>query len=226
VSIKRERKIIGGADRGIALTVLTDSKFKTDSYIIHFITGLTEETAAANAAVAFMLEDTCADYPDITSFGKRLADLYGAGVRSGISRFAGSQTITFSASCIGDKYALGGEEISLSVLKLLCGCIFDPATENGTFPEKQFALKRQELIDDIEADINDKRTYALKKAGKLIYENESAGIAVKGERRDAEKLSAEQGAKWLWLTKQALKILRCAGCLPRFSEVCRFPCFL
>ena len=122
MAIKRERKIIGSADRGIALTVLTDSKFKTDSYIIHFITRL-----------------------------------YGASVRGGISRFADSQTITMSASCIGDRFALEGEDISASVLELLCGCVFDPVSENGAFPEKQFALKKQELIDDIDADINDKR---------------------------------------------------------------------
>ena len=176
MAIKRERKIIGSADRGIALTVLTDSKFKTDSYIIHFITRLTEENASANAAIAFMLEDTCAKYPTITAFNTRLAELYGASVRGGISRFADSQTITMSAS----------------VLELLCGCVFDPVSENGAFPEKQFALKKQELIDDIDADINDKRSYALKKAGRIIYENEAAGIPVKGERSDAEALASEQ----------------------------------
>ena len=192
MAIKRERKIIGSADRGIALTVLTDSKFKTDSYIIHFITRLTEENASANAAIAFMLEDTCAKYPTITAFNTRLAELYGASVRGGISRFADSQTITMSASCIGDRYALEGEEISAAVLELLCGCIFEPVSENGAFPEKQFALKKQELIDDIDADINDKRSYALKKAGKVIYENEPAGIPVKGERSDAEALTSEQ----------------------------------
>ena len=82
--------------------------------------------------------------------------------------------------------------IGYELLKLLCGCIFEPVTENGSFPEKQFALKKQELIDDIDADINDKRLYALKQAGRTVYKGEPAGIAVKGERSAAISLTADK----------------------------------
>lgn len=192
MSILRRRKNIGGEGSGIFLTVLTDKKFKTNSFIVHFMTELTEESAAANAAVAFMLEDSCKEYPDITSFSRRLAQLYGASIRSGVSYFSDSQTVTVSGSSIADKYALEGEDISYDLLKLLCGCIFEPPTENGAFPEKQFALKKQELIDDIDANINDKRNYAIKKARAEIYENEPAGLPVKGERAAALALTSEQ----------------------------------
>ncbi len=200
MAITRTRKMIGSNDRGIALTVLTDRKFKTDSFAVRFITELTEENAAANAAVAFMIEDTCAAYPDITAFNKRLLQLYGASVRGGIERYAHSQVITIAATSVGSRFALDGEDISALVLELLCGCIFDPVTENGSFPEKQFELKKQELIDDIDADINDKRSYALKQSGRIIYRNEPAGIAVKGERAAAEKLSSET----VWQAYKAL----------------------
>ncbi len=191
MSITRRKKYIGDKDRGVALTVLTDKKLKTNSFIIHFINPLERETAAASAAVAFMLEDTCREYPDITSFSRRLAELYGANIRGGISRFSDSQVITFSGSCISDKYALEGEKVSAELLELLCGCIFDPVTENDSFSEKLFRLKKQELIDDIDADINDKRIYALKKAGEMIFAGEPAGIAVRGERADAEALTCD-----------------------------------
>lgn len=200
MAITRRRKLIGNAQNGAALTVLTDNKFKTDSFAVRFITELTEENAAANAAVAFMLEDTCTAYPTITDFNKRLSQLYGASVRSGITRFAHSQVITMAATSIGSRFALDGEDVSALVLELLCGCIFEPVTENGIFPQKQFELKKQELIDDIDADINDKRSYALKQSGKIIYRNEPAGIAVKGEREAAEKLTSEQ----VWQAYKAL----------------------
>lgn len=190
--VSRRRKRIGGEDSGIFLTVLTDKKLKTNSFIVHFMTRLTEENAAANAAVAFMTEDCCKEYPDITSFSRRLAQLYGSSIRGGISRFYDNQTITVSGSSIADKYALEGEEISYGLLKLICGCIFEPPTENEAFPEKQFALKRQELIDDIDADINDKRSYAIKRARAEIYENEPTGLAVKGEREAAAALTPAQ----------------------------------
>lgn len=195
MAISRKRMHIGDADRGIYLTALTDNKLKTNNFIVHFMTRLTEENAAANASAAFLLEDTCAEYPDITSFNRHLAELYGAAIRGGVSRFYDNQVITFSGGCIADKYALNGEEISYEVLKLLCGCIFEPVTENGIFPEKQFLLKKQELIDDIDADINDKRSYAIKQARTIIYKNEPSGLAVKGERQSAEALAPEQSFK-------------------------------
>ncbi len=195
MAVMRTRKSIGGPGSGISLTVLTDKKLKTSSFIIHFITELTEENAAANASVPFVIEDSCRDYPSITSFGRRASELYGAVVRGGISRFADSQVITVSASCISDKYALEGEEISYETLKLLCGCIFEPVLEDNEekpqFRLKEFALKKQELIDDIDADINDKRIYAIKQASRIIFEGESAGIPLKGERKYAEGLTAE-----------------------------------
>lgn len=197
MAVSRRRTGIGAEEKGIFLTVLTDKKLKTNNFIIHFITGLTEQTAAANAAAAFMLEDSCEGYPDITALSRRLAELYGANIRSGVSQFHDNQTVTVTGSCIADKYALQGEEISYSLLELLCGCIFRPVTETTDsgekkFPEKQFGLKKQELIDDIDADINDKRLYADKKARRIIYENEPAGLSPKGERAAALSLTSEQ----------------------------------
>lgn len=191
MAIKRRKKLIGSAERGISLTVLTDSKLKTNSFIVHFINPLTAEKASSAAAVAFALEDTCSAYPSMTAFNRQLAKLYGASIRSGISRFSDSQVITFSGSCIADKYALNGEQTTKELLEILCGCIFDPVTENGSLPEKNFALKKQELLDDIDADINDKRNYAIKKAAAVIFENEPSGIPVKGERSAAENVTAD-----------------------------------
>lgn len=192
MAISRRRVQIGNADSGIFLTVLTDKKLKTNSFIFNFMTEHSAVTAAENAAIAFMIEDTCREYPDITSFLRRQAELYGANVRCGVSRFSDNQVISLSGGCVSDKYALEGEQISYELLKLLIGCLFEPVTEDGTFPQKQFALKQQELIDDIEADINDKRIYAIKQARASVYENEPAGIPLKGEAEDAEGLTSEQ----------------------------------
>ncbi|MCM1525108.1 MAG: insulinase family protein [Ruminococcus sp.] len=192
MAVTHRKRTVGEKDRGVSLTVLTDEKFKINSFVINFMSELTRENAAANAAAAFILEDSCGAYPDITSLSRRLAGLYGANIRTGISRFADSSVITVSGGCIPDRYALNGEEITYELLQTLLCCIFEPVTENGVFPQKEFELKRQELEDDIGADINDKRSYAFKQAGKLIYENEPAGIAVKGEREDVRALTSEK----------------------------------
>ncbi|MDY3792377.1 MAG: insulinase family protein [Oscillospiraceae bacterium] len=199
------------------MTILTDPKFKTGGIVINLVCRHTKETAAANAAVAFMIEDTCKKYPTVTEFNRRLGMLYGASVHTGISRHTDSVQITAAASCIADKYALNGEDITRQTAQLLTECLFEPVTElvNGEecFPEKQFALKKQELIDDIDADINDKRGYALKNAGRIIYEGEPAGIPLKGECSDAMALTAAEVYK---AYKNILRTARieivCVGC--------------
>lgn len=192
MAVTRRRINIGGGEKGIFLTVLIDEKCKSNSLNVRFISPLTEENAAENAAVPFVMEDTCRAYPDMTSFNRRLSELYGASIRGGISRFGGNSVISFACSAIADKYALEGEKITYETISLLLGCIFEPVTENGVFPEKKFALKKQELLDDIDADINDKRTYAMKQSGKIIFRGENSGIAVKGERSAAEALTSAQ----------------------------------
>ncbi|MGN1101433.1 MAG: insulinase family protein, partial [Huintestinicola sp.] len=211
---QRKRTEIG---KGIGMTVLTDPKFKTNSIVVNLVCRHTRETAAANAAVAFMIEDTCKKYPTVTEFSKRLGMLYGASVNTGISRRSDSVQITAAASCIADKYALNGEDITRQTAELLTECLFEPVTElvNGEecFPEKQFQLKKQELIDDIDADINDKRGYALKNAGRIIFEGEPSGIPLKGERSEAMALTAHEVYK---AYKNILSTARieivCVGC--------------
>ena len=196
MEISRKRTSVSENESGIFIEELVSERFKTNSFIIRFMTELTEEGASAFAAVPFILEDTCRELPTITAFNRRLGELYGASVRGGLSRFADCAVISFSSTAIADKYALSGERITYETLKLLLDCILDPVTEENsrgeiTFPEKQFELKRQELIDEIEADINDKRSYAIKRAGQIIYRGEPAGISIKGEKERAEKITRE-----------------------------------
>lgn len=197
MEISRKRTALSSTDGGIFMEELVSERFKTNSFIIRFMTKLSEDTVSAFAAVPFILEDTCRSLPTITDFNRRLGELYGASVRGGLNHFADSGVICFSSTSIADRFALSGEHITYETLKLLLDCITDPVTETNllgevTFPEKQFELKRSELIDEIEADINDKRSYAIKRAGQIVYRGEPAGISVKGEREGAERLTREE----------------------------------
>lgn len=189
MSIERKRTELGN---GIALTELIDKKLKTNSFLIHFIAPLTNEIAAANAAVPIILTDSSEDHPTLTAVSRRLAELYGASLRGGVSRFGDCHVVSLSASCIADRFALENEELALELIKMFTGNITRPHLENGVFCEDDFRLKKQELLDDIDADINEKRSYALKQAGKIIFENEAAGISPKGERAAAEQLTSSK----------------------------------
>ncbi len=178
---------IGAAKRGIRLTTIIDPKFKVSSIQVCFTFPRVKETAAADSLLAYILEDTNSDYPDMTLFNKRLSELYGASLSTSNRSVGNYRELLFSAGTISDKYALDGEELSYELMKMICGCIFEPAMQDGGFTNIE--LKRNELIDDITSVINDKRSYALKQAAMMIYEGEPSGYPLRGEVSDAKAVT-------------------------------------
>lgn len=176
---------------GIVLTSVTDERFKTNYITINLITNLSSDTAAVNAVIPFILSKSNSKYNTITELNKKLTSLYGSNISGDIFKIGDSQGISLSASCIADKYTFNGERITDELTDLLLDCLFSPYVENEQFYEKNFLLCKQELIDDIDADINDKRTYAVIRAGKTIYGDEPASITSHGDKQNAEKITAK-----------------------------------
>ncbi|MBR4223383.1 MAG: insulinase family protein [Oscillospiraceae bacterium] len=174
-----QRRYLDDAET-IALTVITDEKFKLCGFRTIFLQPVCAETASADSLLSYLLEDTNEDYPDVTSFNSRLAELYGAEVSCSDSRSTDHRSLIFSAWSIDERYALEGEKLPLELLKLMCGCIFRPVLEDGLFPEKQFKLKQERMIEDINAEINDKRGYLMKLARAEIFKGEPNGIPLRG----------------------------------------------
>lgn len=196
----------------IALNVISDDKFKLCGFRFVFLQEMDGQTAAADSLLAYLLEDTNEDYPDLTSFNSRLAELYGAEMNCSNLRAGDHRALTFSIWSIAQKYALDGEDIPMELLKLVCGCIFRPALEDGVFPKKRFDLKKNEMIDDINAEINDKRGYLISLARPHIYEGELSALPLKGTAEDAAKLTPETvyAAYRKMLTSARIEIF-CAG---------------
>ena len=184
----RKRCFLDSAEH-VAFTTITDEKFKKSVFQVYMTYPFNEENTSAYGMLSYILDGTNEDYPDMTSFSSKLAELYGASLGVSDSRFGDYRCTEFRTSCISDKYALEGEKLTLEIIKLLCGCIFRPATENGVFPEKLFKLRLMEMINDINGVINDKRSYALLNARKRTYVGENSSIRLKGTAEQAEKLT-------------------------------------
>lgn len=176
---------------GVFFTSVTDSRFKTNYISVNLITSLKEETAAMNAVIADVITRSNASYPSVTEINKKLTALYGASLGGHAFCLGDSQCVTLAGSCIADAYTLDGEKITGELADLLLECIFSPSLSDGGFSEKNFLLNKQELLDDIDAEINEKRSYAFLRAGKTIFAGEPAAISKNGERAYAEKLDAK-----------------------------------
>ena len=175
---------------GIGISILSDKKFKTNSVIIRFLEKLSSETASINAIIPMLLISTNDKYPTRTELTKKVSSLYGSSLGTSNSKLSDVQIIALDAGCIRNEFALEGENVTEDLVQILLDCIFNPVIENDGFAPKEFNIRKQELIDMIDSQINNKRGYAIKKANEIIFKDEPFSVNAYGTKEQAEKLDA------------------------------------
>ena len=185
----------------VHFTGITDSRYKTNLITINFINNLSLDTASANALTAYLIDKSNSEYPQYDEFARFMSGMYKAEIYSSISTFGNAQIITVSGSAIDNKYALDNENLSMELCNSLCDCVFSPATENGAFIDDRFETERKNLIDDINASINEKRIYAVNRANEIMFSGQPCGLAKNG---NVDTASALTNAKTFELYKKLI----------------------
>lgn len=175
---------------GVHFSSISDSKFKHNRISVNFILPLDRNTASDNAVVPFILRKGCRQLPDFTSLNARLQELYGASLGADISKFNGYQVMEVSIRFLDNRYALEGEDLVTQCAQLLSNIVFDPKLDSqGLFDETDVSLERQFIIDTIEAEINEKRRYALNQCISAMCKDEPIAVRTYGYVETAEKIT-------------------------------------
>ncbi len=172
----------------LGFCIINDKKFKTNSMVIRLFTDLKEETTSMNAIIPNLLVSTNEKLKTRTAMSVQLSKLYGANLTSVNAKIGDKQTIGIVADCICDDYSLEGEKITEELCDILINCLFNPLVENGGFALDEFDIRKQELIDNIDSEINEKRTYAILQANRKIYEGEPCSVPAYGKKEFALEL--------------------------------------
>ena len=187
--ISYKRSVIG---RGIALTEITDAKFKSNLVSVTFVTPTRENEAPLNTLVAELLASSNEKLRSLTELTKELAYLYGATLSSKSRRIGDAHENGLMIEYICDDFTIGKEVISTKAVELLLDCLFRPHLENGAFCEKYVEMRKQELEDNIRAEINDKFGYSMRRAKEVIYRGEPASVSVLGTIENARSITPQQ----------------------------------
>lgn len=174
---------------GVGFTEILDPKFKTNTLRVHFYQPLSPENASACALAGDIITSCSKAYPANADLTKKLHLLYGASLGCSVSRNGDMQTLMLQASAIADRYALDGEAILEELIDILTGCLLEPNVTNGAFDETEFRIRHSNLLDNIDAEINDKRQYAILQAHRTAYQGEPAAYSCYGERQQAAALT-------------------------------------
>lgn len=174
----------------IGFSTVIDEKFTTCSVSVKLITELSPETTAAKYLAADILSISNSRIPTLAGMNERLSSLYGASVGSSCTSRGDLQPITLSASWINDRFAIDGESITAEMLEIIRDCLFSPNVVDEAFEEEAFNIAKNDLLDTIDGQINDKRSYAISQLRRKAFEGEPAGYPETGTREDAENVTA------------------------------------
>ncbi len=201
------------AGEGIEIISVPASQFKTNEISLSMMMPLAEETAAANAVIPSLLCRSSEKYPDITALNTKLASLYGAVLEADVAKVGENQLLKIGLTCVDDRFSLDGEKISGECAALLLSLLFEPdLDENGGFSNENIELEKRILIEKIESEENEKRSYVLRKAEEAMFEGEPYAINRYGTKEQAARLTAENiFFAWKNILKSAKVLLTVVG---------------
>lgn len=176
---------------GIRYTALCDPKFRSCLLSIQFYVHRDAVSAPVHALLPDLLTASSAEYPSVSAMTLRLESLYAAEFLAKLSLCADDAALDFTASWLEDAYALADEAVTDDMLSLIIGALLHPNAANGVFCEPEFRICKQNLLDDIGCEQNDKRSYVLRRAAELAYCGEPAAIPAHGTRAEAEAVTPQ-----------------------------------
>ena len=174
---------------GVRLTAVHTGKFKSSYLGVSLLTALSRERAAENALIPWVLRRGSQAHPDLEALSAALDELYGGAIEPLVAKKGETQCVGFSASFLDDAYALNGEAILEPAAALLGELLLRPCTRDGAFRADYTAGERQNLIDRIRAQMNDKRQYAMLRAAQEMCPEEAFGVNVLGSEESARAIT-------------------------------------
>lgn len=207
---------------GVSFTAVQDPKFKHNRLSVSLIVPLEEGKIAERAIVPYLLRQSTAKYPNVTKINERLSDLYGTSLEASVDKFGAYQLLNIGMVGIDNRFAFDGEDMVLELAEQLCDILLDPHLEQGVFGEQEVKLEKDYLRDSIEAEINDKRSYAMLRCKTIMCQGETLALHKLGTVEEVEAITAKSAyAAYLDLLKHAqIEIVFCgSGCPDHAKEV-------
>lgn len=198
---------------GIDIIFVPATQFKTNELAVSLLVPLRKETASENALLSLLLCESCSAYKTLRELNTHLASLYGAVLSPAVSKLGENQVIKFSITCIDDRFALDDKKILTECLSLLLSLLFEPNfDENGLFTQSSVDVQKRLLIEKIESEENEKRTYVLRKTESIMFEGEPYAINRYGTKEDVNKATLESlKTAWENLLKTSSVLLTVVG---------------
>ena len=186
---------------GVFFNAVTETKFKSNLISVRFITPLCESTAASNALLFPVLLRGSENFPDIGAIRREEESVYDTDISDGVYKRGDAQILEMRMRVLDNRFSIDGMDITARAVRLLSDVLFAPVMENGVFLEEYVESEKQMLIDDIRAQVNDKRRYAMQRLGEEMFSDDVFGISELGTVESVSAITPEA------LTEQYYQLL-------------------
>ena len=177
--------------QGINLYYIPETKFKTNYISINIHNELKQETAAYCALLSDVLGRGSKKYPTETEISQYMQELYGTSFKVDIRRKGVDQILALSATCVGDGYLPAGETAFTQVVEFLFDMLLEPKVVDDAFDKVYVSQERVNLANDIEAMINDKRTYSVWRITELMFSGKPYSVYELGSVEQVNAITPE-----------------------------------
>ena len=177
--------------RGVRLTCVHAERFKTGYLSMTLLTPHTKKNAPLAAALPYVLRRGTARLPDTEAIAAELDELYGARIDPVIRKKGEVTALGFCADFPDRDFLPGRPDILPAVAGLMGELLLSPATRGGRLRADLVDSERRNLIDDINAEINDRRAYASRRLNEIMFRGESYGTGKLGTAADASRVTVQ-----------------------------------
>lgn len=171
---------------------MKEPKFLSNRISVQIITPITEENATVNALIAQLIRQGNDIYPTFADLSLKLYSLYGAAMGSYIEKIGDKQILTLFIQGIDDRFSLENEALLEEFTKLLLDIMLKPRIENGGVNQENLAIEKENLRQNIEAEINDKRRYALKRAKDTVFKGTNFNMSKYGAIEKIKQVTPQE----------------------------------
>lgn len=175
---------------GVFLNHINTSKFESESLIITFTKPISECEASKMALLPYVLNSGSKNYPTSLLIQRKLKSLYGAVIEPSVRKKGEFLTISIASAFIKSKYT-DGESLLLKVYDIAHDILFNPLVLDGSFDEKIVEAEKNNLIDLINSQKNDKRVYANRRMFEIMCKNEPYSLNKYGKATEVSKITAK-----------------------------------
>ncbi len=177
--------------KDVKLLCINSENFKTNCIRVDFYMPINEHFPALNV-LSSLMGHTSKNYKSFSSFNAKVESLYGADFDTSIATIGERLRMRFGIEIPDDRFSLDEVSIAQSAIDFIIDVISNPNCENGRFDEENTAREIKFTLENIEAEKNDKRAYALSRLRQLMCANEPYGIDREKLEEDVKSLDSKK----------------------------------